>query len=332
MAVVLAAAIAGAGVVTAIAATGGSGSSGISMGLRAAGNAIIGNSKGTGAIFTASGLKPGDSTVGTVTITNQGDPSTYTLNKSNLTDVSSPNGGPISQMLQLKVEDITNLASPVVLYGGSGTALLKDFNNSGNALALTGTFQHNEARTYRFTVTLPHTAGNSSQAAVASVDFNWNATALDTGTTDTGTTGTTTQQQQTPPANESNNPPTNNPTFTPSGGGGGVPNLGLGGSTTQTTTDFITFFGTCSQACTLTINGTVSVPGASKVYKLTRLSKVLRAGVRTKITLRFPAKVRTAVRKAISKRKIVTASLKITTRNSAGISRTSNRRIRIKHR
>jgi hypothetical protein len=321
-AVILAAAIACAGVVTAIAATGGSGSSGISMALRASGPPVIVNSKGTGAIVTASGLKPGDSAVGTVDITNQSDAGTYTLSKSNLTDVSSPNGGPISTLLDLKVEDITGAAS--TLYNGK----LSAFNNSSAPLAL-GTFGSNATRTYRFTITLPHSAGNSSQAAVASVDFNWTGTVPDT--TSTGTTGTTTQQQA-PPANQTNNPPSNNQVFTPSGGGGSAPNLGLGGSTTQTTTDSLSFFATCSQNCTVTTDGNVSVPGASKVYKLTRLSKVLRAGVKTKITIRFPAKLKTAVRKAISRRKVVTASLKITTKNSAGISRTSNRTIRIKHR
>ena len=119
---------------------------------------------------------------------------------------------------------------------------------------------------------------------------------------------------------------------TPSGGGVTTPNLVFGGSTTQTTTDFVSLFVTCSQACTTTFGGTVTVPGASKVYRLSTLSTTLRAGVRTKVTIRFPAKVRTAVRKAISRRKRVTLSLRIGTRNSAGLSRTSTRRIVIRHR
>src|SRR5436190_10252609 len=88
-AVVLAAAIAAAGVVTALAASGDDTSSGGSaVGLRVAGTALIGNSNGTGAVFTASNLKPGGSTSGDVTIQNQGDPSVFSVSKSTPTNQS----------------------------------------------------------------------------------------------------------------------------------------------------------------------------------------------------------------------------------------------------
>jgi hypothetical protein len=321
-AVVLAAAIATAGVVAAIAAGGGDSSSGTSVSLRAAGNASIGNSKGnTGqAIFsTPATLKPGGTASATVTITNTGDPSTFQLSKANLKDVK----GAISDDLGLKVVDNATPGTPI--YDGQLNAM------PSKAL---GTWANGESHTYTFTVSLPHSVGNTEQGSQVTVDFNWNATALDIpdtgggggggGGTDTGGGGGVTTQ-----------PVTTNPGggFNPSGGGaGGLANVGLGGATTQNNPGLVTFFATCSQACTLNVGGTVSVPGAAKTYRLTSRNVQLRAGVKTKVTVRFPAKVRNAVRKAINRRRTVTVGLKLTPKNAAGASRASTRRIRIRHR
>src|SRR4051812_28847596 len=126
IAVVLAAAIATAGVVAAIAATGGGSASSTSIGLRALGNASIGNSKQGQAIFTTPpNLKPGGSASATIEITNTADPSTLSVSKSNLKDVK----GAISDDLQLQVVDKTNAKT---IYTGSLTAFA-----SGGPITLT---------------------------------------------------------------------------------------------------------------------------------------------------------------------------------------------------
>ena len=117
--------------------------------IRAAGAVTMTNSKAPGAILTASGMKPGNSVQGTVTVTNTGDPAAYGLASSHLLDSSTP---ALSGQLQLLVEDITG--APVQVYSGAFAAM--------PAKAL-GSFASGEARTYRFTVTLPHSAGNPYQ-------------------------------------------------------------------------------------------------------------------------------------------------------------------------
>jgi spore coat-associated protein N len=320
-AVVAAVAIAAAGVATALAAAGGGDSGGISMALRAAGNASIGNSKGnTGqAIFaTPTNLKPGGSALATVTITNTGDPSTFTLSKSHLQNVS----GAIAGVLNLRVVDEANPGTPI--YDG----LLTNFA-SGGPVSLGPAWAHNEAHTYDFTVSLPHTVGNDQQGASATVDFNWGATALDTG--GGGTTSTATTPPATDTGSAASNPPANNPTFIPSGGGSPAPpNVTLGGSTTQFTTDGYSLVLACSQACTVNIGGTANVPGASRVFRLPNKAVSLRAGVRTTVKYQFPRAIALAVKKAIARNKRVTVSVKLNIRNAAGASRNSARTIVLK--
>jgi hypothetical protein len=88
---------------------------------------------------------------------------------------------------------------------------------------------------------------------------------------------------------------------------------------------------TCTQQpCLVDTTPTVSVPGTSSVYRLRTFRKSLRKGVRTKITVIFPARVRTAIRRALAKRRVVTVRLKIVTRPSGGPTKTMYRTIRIR--
>ena len=280
--------------------------------IRAAGAVTMTNSKAPGAILTASGMKPGNSVQGTVTVTNTGDPAAYGLASSHLLDSSTP---ALSGQLQLLVEDITG--APVQVYSGAFAAM--------PAKAL-GSFASGEARTYRFTVTLPHSAGNPYQGASSSIQLDWTATGSSTGGGGGGAGGGT---------GSTAGGATGGAT---GGGAGGTGTVGGAGGTTgghgsavtlkfskkQKAKDGVTVSATCLVNCTATFSGNVSVPGASRSYPLSKVTKSLRAGRATSIKLKFSSKAKKAIQKALAKHKKVTATVQTTVRGSGASSQRVN--------
>jgi spore coat-associated protein N len=285
--------------------------------IRAAGAVTMTNSKAPGAILTAGGMKPGGSVQGQVTITNSGDPATYVLTSSNLSNTAGPlSGPPLSGRLQLLVQDITG-ATPALVYSGAFGAMPS---------RTLGNFAANEARTYRFTVTLPNggpassdtTGDNVYQGASSSLQFDWTATGSSTGGggggTDGGTGGATAGTGGTATGGGT------------TGGGGTVGGAGGQGSNRsvlklkyskkQKAKNGIAISATCLVNCTATFSGSVSVPGASRPYALTKVTKSLRAGKATTVRLKLSSKVAKAVQKALAKHKKVTATLPVTIRGS----------------
>jgi spore coat-associated protein N len=139
------------------------------------GNLAQSNSKEGAAVLTAVKMLPATSTNGTVTITNSGDVAgTFTLSKTSLTDTPGANGGQLSSVLDLKVEDVTIPASPVSVYSGKVGAM--------GAQSL-GSFAAGEARTYKFTITFPDggvpssptTGDNAYKGSSMSVGYQWDA-------------------------------------------------------------------------------------------------------------------------------------------------------------
>lgn len=126
------------------------------------------NTKDGAAIFSATDLVPGDTSSGTVTISNVGDVSgDFTLRASKLTDTSGPSGTPgqdLSKVLQLTI------AEP------STGATVYDGTIAGFTSEDLGTWAKSATHTYRFTVLFPSTAGDEYQGAGTSVDFDWSAT------------------------------------------------------------------------------------------------------------------------------------------------------------
>jgi spore coat-associated protein N len=140
-----------------------------------AGNLAQSNSKEGAAVLTASNMVPGTLTNGTVIITNSGNVAgTFTLSKSNLTDTPGANGGQLSGVLDLTVQDVTNASSPVAVYSGKVGAM--------GAQSL-GKFAAGEARTYKFIVAFPDggtpasltTGDNAYKGSAMSVDYSWDA-------------------------------------------------------------------------------------------------------------------------------------------------------------
>jgi spore coat-associated protein N len=140
-----------------------------------AGNLAQSNSKEGAAVLTLTKMLPGTSESGTVTITNSGDVAgTFTLSKTGLTDTPGANGGQLSAVLDLSIQDVTKAGSPVTVYSGKVGAM---------GVQSLGKFNAAEARTYKFTVTFPDggtpasatTGDNAYKGSSMSVGYQWDA-------------------------------------------------------------------------------------------------------------------------------------------------------------
>ena len=121
------------------------------------------NSKANAAIFNVANIKPGDTVIGSVTITNTGSlPGTFTLKKVDSTNT-------FSNSLNL---NITNQASGAVVYNGPFGGLA-----DGTAKEL-GIYASGASNTYVFTVTLALSAPDADQGKTASAGFTWDSVQL----------------------------------------------------------------------------------------------------------------------------------------------------------
>jgi hypothetical protein len=140
----------------------------------ASGTLTMSNSKDNQAILTASNMKPGDSTTGTVDIQNTGSLSgTFSLSRTNLTNSDATN--PMSAKINLVVKDCGDFSSGTptcdagdpTKYSGTLTAMS---SNVG-----LGTYAANEKHRYEFTSTFDSSAGNEYQGDDTSATFQWDA-------------------------------------------------------------------------------------------------------------------------------------------------------------
>ena len=131
------------------------------------------NTKTGAAIVTASLMEPGQYKQGTVTIKNTGSVAgTFSVAKSSLVDVAGGNGGLLSSVLTISVDDVTVPATPVNKYSGTLSAM-------GN-VAL-GTFAASESHDYQITLTFPNgavptsntTGDNAFQGSSLSFQLDW---------------------------------------------------------------------------------------------------------------------------------------------------------------
>lgn len=125
------------------------------------------NSLGNAPVLSASGLGPGDSATGHVTVTNLGTGSgAFSLKRQTLTDNPGPGGGNFSERLQLAVHDVTNPLSPATVYTGALGAMPE------KAL---GTMGPGQVRIYRFNASFPEdgSADNAYAGAATSVGYKW---------------------------------------------------------------------------------------------------------------------------------------------------------------
>jgi hypothetical protein len=143
-----AAAIAAVFVATAVALTASTAGRADGIELEAQGGTgiVLSNSKGEGqAILVVGAIRPGTTATGTVTITNTGDTGgILTLSKGDVVDTPGPNGGRLSDVLDLVVSETTG--APAVVYAGRASAM---------GPVQLGAMPAGAARTFAFAVTLP---------------------------------------------------------------------------------------------------------------------------------------------------------------------------------
>jgi hypothetical protein len=137
----------------------------------ASGDFSLSNSKEGLPIFGVDEIAPGDSAEGTVEIANTGDvDAQLTLERRELSDTPGLGGGLLSSRLQLRVEDVTEYASPVLVYAGPLDSM------PGQRAAR---LEPGESRTFEFTATLPEvgtaTELNDLQGAATAVAYSWTA-------------------------------------------------------------------------------------------------------------------------------------------------------------
>jgi hypothetical protein len=85
-----------------------------------------------------------------------------------------------------------------------------------------------------------------------------------------------------------------------------------------------------AEDCTATARGTVSVPGASRTYRLKPATKRIARGRTARLKLKFSKRALKAVRGALRKRKKVSARVTVTVSDAAGNGTTQRRTIRLK--
>lgn len=139
-----------------------------------AGALSLSNSKGGGAIFSASNMGPGGVTSGSITISNTGElPGAVTLSDSNLVDTPGTGGGLLSRRLELMVIGDTDRALGRVLYLGKLGALPN---------VPLGVLEPGQRRDYRFVVEFPQgtpAADNFLANASVEVEYVWSAVSVE---------------------------------------------------------------------------------------------------------------------------------------------------------
>jgi hypothetical protein len=87
---------------------------------------------------------------------------------------------------------------------------------------------------------------------------------------------------------------------------------------------------TCNVRCTITAATRVSIPGASRTLKLRNVTTTLAASKTTTVRVKLSRAVIRAAKRALKKRRRVTATVNVTARDAAGNRRSVKRSIRIK--
>jgi spore coat-associated protein N len=141
----------------------------------ASGAVTITNSRAGQAVFNAAAMRPGEGVSGTLQIGNSGDVAgNFAVRPSGLQDTPGPNGGLLSQQVQLVLFDVTDVNNAVTIFAGTPAEL--------GQVSL-GKFEPGEGRNYLFAATLPDTGDdNAYQGAGMSLGFEWRAGASATPT------------------------------------------------------------------------------------------------------------------------------------------------------
>ena len=135
-----------------------------------------------------------------------------------------------------------------------------------------------------------------------------------------------------PPANPTPNPNPNPQPPPPPGPDTTTPGLALGGKTTQKAGKTVSVVvSATTEDLYASASGTVSVPGASKVYRLKSIAnRFVASGTKATLKLKVPRAALKAIKRALRGRKKVKASIKLTARDAAGNLTTGKRTVKLK--
>jgi hypothetical protein len=287
------------------------------------------NSRDGSAILTASGMRPGDSSTGTVTITNTGEVSgSLRLSGSMPLDTPGPGGGKLSERLQLEVEEISLAAAPTKIYAGTLDGL------SSRALGELGA---GRARSFRFTVSWPAVVGDDAhQGSSTSVEYSWHAD--EAPSTAPAPAPDPPQPPPGPALPAPSAPPAAAPIQIEPGPGRPpadmtAPSLRLSGPTTQrATTRGLVATARCDEPCTLraTVGVRLQRAGRLGVRRVGRLVTRRAAQAPVKLTVRLPRTALAGARRALARRRPVAATVTVTATDAAGNATSVTRRIALK--
>ena len=105
----------------------------------------------------------------------------------------------------------------------------------------------------------------------------------------------------------------------------------LSGPLTQTAGSAIGVSVSCgAEACTVVASGSVSAPGAARLFRLRSVKRAVAAKHRARLKLRVPAKAQRAVRAALRHDRKVIARLTLRVTDKAGNSRIRHRRVKLR--
>lgn len=164
----------------------------------ASGAVHIANSRAGQAVFSAVAMRPGEGVNGAVTIGNDGDrPGRFAVKGIGVQDVAGPNGGMLSERVELVLFDVTNVRQPITVYAGPPS----DFSQVD-----LGVIEPGKERDYLVVATLPDgglpgsgdAGDNRFQGSSLSLGFEWSATTVASAPTPTPTP--TTPVTPAPPA------------------------------------------------------------------------------------------------------------------------------------
>jgi hypothetical protein len=136
------------------------------LGMFAGGQVKQTNSSDLASILNVHGMLPGQVARGTVVIANDGDATELFSLSAAVTDTANAAGAQLSQVLQLKVTDVTDQSHPRVVFRGLLTGLSD---------AAAGSIAAGHSRTYLFTVTFPSGADDRFAGSSLAVEFDWTA-------------------------------------------------------------------------------------------------------------------------------------------------------------
>ena len=134
----------------------------------ASGTVHITNSREGQAVFTAAAMRPGEGVSGTVRIGNDGtEPGRFAVKPAGLADTPGPNGGRLSERVELVLFDVTDVHAPVTVYAGPPAGL--------GEVEL-GAIAPGGHRDYLMAMTLPEGGDdNLYQGSQLSLGFEWRA-------------------------------------------------------------------------------------------------------------------------------------------------------------